>query len=328
MILEHVARAQVITFLGLCKNAGKTTALATLMQELSGEIVAVTTIGRDGESTDLVTGTEKPSLYVPEGTLFATARGTLSLCDGNYGVEQVTDIATPLGKVAVLRALSACFVQLAGPSGVEQLEEVAEEFSALGAQRILIDGAASRKSLAKVGGGQILCTGASLANSMDEVVAATAHVCNLFSTPSIANVDILCKLEDLKAPYAVFTMEGEELPMVTEGEILWNQLPNIPLILWIEGGVTDGLVARLTRRGAPTLIMTPDPTHLLVERLVWERFAAVGGRAQVVTPLPISLVCANPWSAYGGHFHGDLFLQKLQGAVDCPVINVKERGNP
>lgn len=326
MILEHVKDANVITFLGLCKNAGKTTALATLMEELGDVPVAVTSIGRDGEGTDLVTGTQKPSLYLKENTLFATARGTLTLCDGTYGVEGVTAIATPLGKVAILRTLSHCFVQLAGPSGVDQLPQVVEEFWRLGAQRVLIDGAASRKSLAKVGGGQILCTGASLSASMADVVADTAHVCNLFDVPKITNPYLRKQVEELTAPYATFSIEGQPLPLVVGGELVWGELPKKPFALWVAGGVTDGLVQRLTRGGTPVMLLTPDPTHLLVERMVWEKFIACGGRVQVVERLPISLVCANPWSAYGKHFSPQAFLKALQGAVSCPVIDIREVG--
>ena len=35
------------------------------------QVLGLTSIGRDGESTDVVTGTEKPSIFVPAGTLIA-----------------------------------------------------------------------------------------------------------------------------------------------------------------------------------------------------------------------------------------------------------------
>ena len=56
-------------------------------------------------------------------------------------------------------------------------------FQELGAQRVLIDGAAGRKSLAGAGveGVALLCTGASLDRDMELVVAETAHTCWLFA---------------------------------------------------------------------------------------------------------------------------------------------------
>lgn len=164
MLAPLVGDAPTVTFIGLCKNAGKTTAMCRLMEELPGETLALTSVGRDGERTDVVTGTEKPEIWVRAGTLFATARGMLPLCDATLRVEAVTDVMTPLGAVGILRALSDGYIQLAGPSAVSQLGPLSRTFRALGAQRVLIDGAAGRRSLAGVepGAAAILCVGASV----------------------------------------------------------------------------------------------------------------------------------------------------------------------
>ena len=139
LLAPLVGDAPTITIIGLCKNAGKTTAMCRLIEELSGEVLAMTSVGRDGERTDVVTGTEKPEIWVPEGTLFATARGMLPLCDTTLQVEGVTDVMTPLGAVGIFRALSDGFIQLAGPSAVNQLAPLSHTFRAMGARRVLID---------------------------------------------------------------------------------------------------------------------------------------------------------------------------------------------
>ena len=88
----------MVTAIGLCKNAGKTTALRRLMAELEDECLGLTSVGRDGEATDLVTGTEKPDLYIKRGDLFATARGMMSLCDVTLEAAALTGVMTPLGR--------------------------------------------------------------------------------------------------------------------------------------------------------------------------------------------------------------------------------------
>ena len=55
MLAPLVGDAPTVTFIGLCKNAGKTTAMCRLIEELSGETLAMTSVGRDGERTDVVT---------------------------------------------------------------------------------------------------------------------------------------------------------------------------------------------------------------------------------------------------------------------------------
>ena len=110
LLAPLVGDASPVTVIGLCKNAGKTTAMRRLMAELGEECLGLTSVGRDGECTDLVTGTEKPDLYLKKGDLFATARGMLTLCDATLEVVDLTDVMTPLGPVAVFRTLSDGYV--------------------------------------------------------------------------------------------------------------------------------------------------------------------------------------------------------------------------
>lgn len=331
MLKQHVGDAKTITIIGLCKNAGKTTAMAHLMAELSGETLALTSIGRDGESTDLVTGTQKPALYVPSGTLFATARGMLPLCDVTCAVEGLTPVHTPVGQVGVFRALSDGYIQLAGPSASGQLEPLAKQMFALGADRVLIDGAAGRKSLATAGaaGCTILCTGASAGRNMDAVVADSAYICQLFATQTLQNTALLQGL-DTAPPFALFSPDGTPLPLETasSGMPHWAKLPETTCTLWVAGAVTDSLIKAITRPNAPLHLITQDATHLLSSRETMARFWRSGGTVSVRQPLSIVAVCANPWSAYGYHFPTQDFVSALQAVIPHPIINIRQEVQP
>ena len=82
-LYTQLASYRTICLAGMCKNAGKTTALRTILREDDGRYgpLGLTSIGRDGEREDIVTGTKKPQLYIREGTLVATAQGLLPFCD-------------------------------------------------------------------------------------------------------------------------------------------------------------------------------------------------------------------------------------------------------
>lgn len=56
---------KTLSIVGMSKNAGKTTALNYLIEEAmdEGVILGITSTGRDGESVDLVTETEKPRIF-------------------------------------------------------------------------------------------------------------------------------------------------------------------------------------------------------------------------------------------------------------------------
>lgn len=328
MLREHIGGSRVVTVIGLCKNAGKTSALRRLMAELEGEVLGLTSVGRDGEATDLVTGTEKPELYIKAGDLFATARGMLPLCDATCAVEALTGVMTPLGEVAVLRARSDGFVQLAGPSAAGQLSPLSDAFFRLGAARVLIDGAAGRKSLAGAGaaGCTVLCAGASLDRDMEAVVAETAHTCALFASRPPEHPGLRAALEGAQARFALFTPEGTplELPVDESGIPRWAKLPRRPCALWAGGAVTDPLLKTLARRGAPITLITEDPTHVLAGREAAAFFARSGGTLAVRRTLTIAAVCANPWSAYGWHFDPAAFRSALRAAVSLPVVDVRE----
>jgi len=81
-LLRRLNETKTMSIVGMCKNAGKTTMLNWMLTggHLRGTL-GLTSIGRDGESTDVVTGTEKPGIFVKEGTLIATAKDMLRLGD-------------------------------------------------------------------------------------------------------------------------------------------------------------------------------------------------------------------------------------------------------
>ena len=328
LLAPLVGDAPLVTVIGLCKNAGKTTALRRLMGELEGECLGLTSVGRDGEATDLVTGTEKPDLYIKRGDLFATARGMMSLCDVTLEVAGLTGVMTPLGEVAVFRALSDGYIQLAGPSAAGQLSPLREQFAALGAGRVLIDGAAGRKSLAGAGveGTAILCTGASLERDMEQVVAETAHICRLFAAKRPESPGLQEALDHCEARFALFGPEGEprDLPLDETGAPRWNKLPRERCVLWAAGGITDPFLKTLARRGAPLTLVTEDATHVLAGRTVLDGFTRMGGTLAVRRKLSIAAVGANPWSAYGWHFDQERFTDALRQALSVPVVDVKK----
>ena len=70
-----------LAIIGLSKNAGKTTCLNHIIaawQETSQlRPLALTSVGRDGELEDILSGNPKPRIYVQTGTLIASAEGAL-----------------------------------------------------------------------------------------------------------------------------------------------------------------------------------------------------------------------------------------------------------
>ncbi len=89
MLLKHIQnKYKIISIVGMAKNSGKTVALNHLIQESLDEGIrlGIISTGRDGESLDLVTETEKPKIYVEEGVLIATTTELLPLSDATVEI--------------------------------------------------------------------------------------------------------------------------------------------------------------------------------------------------------------------------------------------------
>ena len=171
--------------IGMCKNAGKTTVLNGLIRAFNAadELIGLTSIGRDGERSDLVTNTKKPEIFVQNGTLFATAAQAVELGTVSREILDVTDMSTPMGNVVLLRAMSDGYVQLAVPSMTAQLKSIRDELFSFGAKHVFLDGALSRKSLSmpSLSDAAILCSGASYSPDMDKTVQDTAYCAEIMN---------------------------------------------------------------------------------------------------------------------------------------------------
>ena len=303
-LIQQLQSVRSMSIVGMCKNAGKTTMLNWLLAHSGrGRVLGLTSIGRDGESPDVVTGTEKPSIFVPAGTLIATAKDMLWLGDVTKEILVSTGIPTPLGEVIIMRARSDGYVQLAGPSITTQLKSVSQTFFDLGAEQSIIDGALGRKSLGarQVAEGIVLCTGASYHMRMEKVIADTVSIYRIMNLPKAQTVPA--------APEGTL-----EQCLKEQGEAL------------VTGALTDSMVLPLLRAGVlrKNRLVVADPSKVLLSPDTLDKMQLREVRLETAEAARTLCITVNPVSAYGWKFDKDEFRARLQEAVDVPVINVKE----
>lgn len=324
-----------ISMIGMCKNAGKTTVLNHIIRKMTeaGVTLGLTSIGRDGESTDLVTGTQKPGIYVGEGTLVATASDlVLRNCDITREILETTGISTPMGDVVVFRARSDGAVQLAGPSMTTQLAGLRELLFQFGAQKVLIDGALSRKTLCsrKVTEATVLCTGASYHKNLKEVVRDTAYQCLILKLPVIRNDSVREYAQSLKnfRGTVLFGQEPYNLPPdMSVGDALRSPKAQGTHTVFFGGALTEFLIKPLLMSNLPLHGMTFlvwDSSKILLKQETYEKLVRRGISLQVLDDVNLVAVTVNPFSAYGFHFPKDAFLDAMADAVQLPVIDVME----
>lgn len=320
---------------GMCKNAGKTTVLNRVLWELgeAGCKVALTSIGRDGETEDVATGTHKPRIYVEEGTIFATASDLLANCDTSTEILALSGVSTPMGQVVLCRARSRGFVDLAGPSMNQQLIGLKEQFREYGVDKILLDGAISRKSLCsrRVADEVILCTGASYHRDVDVVVSDTAYIARLLQLPEVKE-EVAGSLREARAEEKLLILDckGRWQPPEKGGklvDVLRDKRWQDCRYFWLEGAVTDAMLRPLFLSNVSLkerVFVVEDSSKLLLSPDTWEKLMKKGGSIRVLWRIHVRAVTVNPFSAYGNHFDKEELREKMQAAVELPVLNVRE----
>lgn len=332
-IYETIAPYRSVSIIGMCKNAGKTTALNRIIREAArqGVTLGLTSIGRDGEGKDLVTGTKKPGIYLTEGTLIATASElALHWCDVTKEILDTTGIFTPMGQVVLLRAKSDGNVQLAGPSMTSQLAAVRDLFFAQGARQVLIDGALSRKSLCgrHVSEATILCTGASYHKNLATVVADTAYQCRVLTLPETADAAVRALASQEQRSAVLLTKDGAK--PLTIGERLEEALRKCPSqAVFFGGALTDQSIQPLLMSSVNLqnlALVVRDSSKILLKQENFEKIQRRGMALQVIDSVNPVALTVNPFSAYGFHFDPVELKTRMEQAVGLPVFDVMEGG--
>lgn len=330
-LTERITPYRSVSIIGMCKNAGKTTVLNQIVREAARNhtVLGLTSIGRDGEDKDLVTGTKKPGIYVREGTLIATAdQLALHHCDVTKEILDTTGMFTPMGQVVLLRAKSDGAVQLAGPSMTSQLSALRDRFFDLGAQKVLLDGALSRKSLCgrHVSEATILCTGASYHKNIRTVVEDTAYQCKILTLPETTDPEIRALAATEDRSIALLTADGPKIVPEKLEDALRKQPARA---VFFGGALTDHAIKPLLMSSVPLkqlIFAVRDSSKILLGQDTFEKLLRRGVHLQVMESVNLVALTVNPFSAYGLHFDPVELRETMAQQVLLPVFDVMEGG--
>lgn len=311
-----------VAIMGMCKNAGKTTVLNSILQGMGDFCMGLTSIGRDGEETDVATATPKPRLYVKSGTVFATAQTLLKYCDTTLEVLDTSGIYTSLGEVILLKAKSDGNIQIAGPSTVEGLIKIHSLMKQYGADKCFFDGAISRKSLSvpSLCDETVLCSGASYSRSMSATVNDTAYFAQLF-TLDIANTKPVHKDK-----YALSFL-SEEIKTDSQDAVRQAlQIHGAVKEISVNGAVTDSFITMLLTSGVRDCTLTAeDPSRLLMSHSLFQKCTVRNIKLQVLSRSDLRAIAINPFSAYGAGYDANAFYDLMCKAAEplkIPVFDV------
>ncbi|MBP3758491.1 MAG: hypothetical protein J6I83_01460 [Firmicutes bacterium] len=328
---------KTLSIVGMAKNAGKTTALNFLIEEAMDEgiVLGITSTGRDGETQDLVTGTEKPRVYLDQGTLVSVPSQLFGLADAGLEILRRTKYSTAIGELLICKVQDAGYVQIAGPVINSETKKLCQDMFGLGCDLVMIDGAIDRKTIAspETSDAIILATGAVLSRSMKKVVEETAHVVHLYGLPEFDENDKVTEFirQDNYEHIIAFNDKGEGkvLDLVTglgAARYIDDAIEEDTRYIFIPGAFTNSVVADITNKHLKKVeFILKDPTKIFVNIMDWGQLRKRGFKVKVLKNIEIAAITVNPWSPQGYTFDSDILIEEMKKLIpDMPIIDVRK----
>ena len=336
LLYDLSTKYKTLSIVGMAKNAGKTTAMNFLIEEAmdDGIRLGITSIGRDGESQDLVTGTEKPKIYLDQDTIVTVPTQLYDLADAGLEILKKTRYSTPMGDLLICRVADSGYVQIAGPPAAMDTKRVCEEMMQYGCELILIDGAIDRKSIAspETSDAIILSTGAVLSRSMRKVVDETAHIVNLYSIPEMEEGDARTLIEENNFDDKIMLIDRnggvKKLDLATglgASRFIDDEINDDTEYVYIPGAFTNSVIADINLKKLKRVkFILKNPTKIFLSAMDWGLWRKKGFRVNVLKNIEIAAITVNPWAPSGYTFDSEALRAAMQEALpELPVIDVR-----
>ena len=324
--------------MGLEKNTGKTECFNYVMQRLPLDKirVAVSSIGIDGETTDQVTKTAKPEIFLREGIYFGTSEKHYLTKLLTSELLEISDENTSLGNIVIGKALTPGKLLLSGPSSTNGLRRWMNEMQKYDIDLTIIDGALSRLSLASpaVSESMILATGAAYSANINTLVQKTAFVVQMINLEltSQENHDTFININN-----GVWAIDAENdfdiEKRLVDLKVASSLSININTdglkkckTLYVSGALTDNFVNHIRQNKIfnETEIVVRDFTKIFLTPMTYNTFVNNKRKITVLQKSKLIAVCVNPTSPNGIVLDSEKLCKTLSEAINLPVYDLKK----
>lgn len=329
--IEDILKYKSISFVGMEKNAGKTQTLNYVLSRLRtfSKTIALTSIGVDGETTDIVTLTSKPEIEIYPNTTFITSQALYPQREIVSAIEEVSNQTTALGRLIKAKAITQGKILLAGPSDTVSLKKLIEKLEK-NTDLILVDGALSRKTFGSpsITQAMILSTGASLSASLNVVVKKTKFIYQMTQLPQYQST-LAEQLQQIE----------NGIYAITDEEIIDLQIPSLMMIdkykdkifdsgtrLFVAGALNDKFVQflKIQKNIQDIEIIIKDFTKIFAQEDNVIQYLNRGGQIKVLDKANLIAITANPISPTGYHFNNEEMLEALRREIPIKIYNIKQ----
>jgi len=331
--ISEIKQYDSLAIIGLSKNVGKTTSMNEILKLYNFENVSLTSIGYDGEDSDLIFKTHKPSILIKKGMLLANAKRCVLDSEIRFEILETTSFNTPLGEIVIVKALDDGLVKLAGPSHNAQLKKVVELLHEFGGGQVIVDGALNRKSFANpsVCQATLLCTGMTIGKSYDEVAIKTKYTLDLLQIKQVDNdIDLLKSIEN------PVTLINKDLSLdvidvktsIASENIIASALNKENKYLYINGVLTDNIAQAIIRnrnRLDDFTIVVDNGTNVFVKERTLSQLDIAKIKLRVIDPINVKAIAINPCDLRQC-YDSEILLNKIEETTGMFAYDFVEGG--
>ena len=331
--IEELIKYNSCSIVGLEKNTGKTECFNYVLQRLplENKRVAVSSIGIDGETTDQVTKTAKPEIFLREGVYFGTSEKHYLMKRLSAELLEITNENTSLGNIIIGKALTPGKILLSGPSSTNGLRRWMDEMKKYDIDLTIIDGALSRMSLASpaVSESMILATGAAYSANINTLVQKTAFVVQMINL-DLTSEDNSTTFNDIKN--GVWAIDEDNV--IHDLKVASSLSININTdglkkckTLFVSGALTDNFInhIRQNRIFNETEIVVRDFTKIFLTPMTYNSFVNAKRKITVLQKSKLIAVCVNPTSPNGIILDSEKLCKTLSEAIKLPVYDLRAK---
>ncbi len=331
--IEELIKYKSCSIVGLEKNTGKTECFNYVLQRLplENKRVAVSSIGIDGETTDQVTKTAKPEIFLREGVYFGTSEKHYLMKRLSAELLEITNENTSLGNIVIGKALTPGKILLSGPSSTNGLRRWMDEMKKYDIDLTIIDGALSRMSLASpaVSESMILATGAAYSANINTLVQKTAFVVQMINL-DLTSEDNSTTFNDIKN--GVWAIDEDNV--IHDLKVASSLSININTdglkkckTLFVSGALTDNFInhIRQNRIFNETEIVVRDFTKIFLTPMTYNSFVNAKRKITVLQKSKLIAVCVNPTSPNGIILDSEKLCKTLSEAIKLPVYDLRAK---
>lgn len=312
-MISNIKKCKIVSFVGLAKNVGKTTALNHFLKYFPR--AAVTSIGIDGEFSECsVDGTKKPRISLKEGNLFTTAEESIQKNRLSVRIIEKTNILTPLGHIVIAEAKMPGSYEIYPAGSLQDTQKIAEKFLEIGAEKVFIDGAFFRVSHASISSGCVLVSGSNASMEAEKVISETKRVAEYFSFKGV-------KLEKREHPYIVENGKIKEISVesaISNEKKIAESVTKGTTHVYLPGAFTPETFDSLKKLGldfSKVAIVIDDGTKCFLGNTEYNQLLSMGGQINVLNKINLCGIAVNSFSAFLGDFDPKAFLERMKAEL-------------